>query len=382
MFSKSKRAFTLPFFAAVLAWVTPALAETASEWPLNMTVGVTEVSREVHGLHMQIFWWCVAIGVVVFGAMFYSMFAHRKSKGAKASKFHESLGLEIAWTVVPIVILVIMAVPATKTLVKIYDTKDADIDILVTGYQWKWKYEYLDDNGENVSFFSVLSTPREQIEGDAEKNAEYLLEVDEPIYVPVGKKVRFLVTAADVIHSWWVPALAVKRDAIPGYIHEAWTRIDEPGTYRGQCTELCGKDHGFMPIVVEAVDEATYQSWLSEKRELAKAIAEASKQTLTMDELLAKGEQVYIQNCAACHQADGSGVPGAFPAIVKSPIAMGDVSLHIDRVVNGGQGMPPFGEQLTPVDVAAVVTYQRNAFGNNMGDKVQPIDIVNFKQGL
>lgn len=380
MLSKSRRLFALPFTAAVMAGLAPVLA-AAEEWPLNMTEGVTSVSHEVHGLHMQMFYWCVAIGVVVFGVMFYTMFAHRKSKGVTPAKFSHNTTVEYVWTIIPILILVIMAIPATKTLVNIYDTDDADMDILITGYQWKWKYEYLDDSGENVSFFSLLSTPKEEIADEVEQGENYLLEVDEPLYIPVGKKVRFLVTAADVIHSWWVPKLAVKRDAIPGYIHEAWTKVDEPGIYRGQCTELCGKDHGYMPVVVHAVEQAEFDSWMDEKRQVAAAIAEAAKQTLSFDDLIAKGQEVYDKNCAACHQADGQGLAGAFPAIAGSPIATGDVSLHLNRIVNGGVGMPPFGEQLTPVDIAAVTTFQRNSFGNNMGDIVQPIDVVQYKQG-
>ncbi len=380
MLSRFKRLFAVPFGAAVLSGGIPLMA-AAAEWPLNMTEGVTTVSQQVHGLHMQIFWLCVAIGIVVFGAMFYTMVMHRKSKGAKAAHFHDHTGLEILWTAVPFVILIVMAIPATKTLKNIYDTDDADLDILITGYQWKWQYQYLADEGENVSFFSVLSTPRSEIDDEQEQGENYLLEVDEPVYIPVGKKVRFLVTSADVIHSWWVPALAVKRDAIPGYIHEAWTKVDEPGVFRGQCTELCGKDHGYMPVVVHAVEQAEFDAWLGAKREKAEAIAKAAKQTFSFDDLYSKGETVYNTNCAACHQAKGEGVTGLFPAIAGSSIATGDVKAHINRVVNGGAGMPPFGEQLSPVDIAAVVTFQRNAFGNNMGDKVQPIDIVKFKQG-
>lgn len=380
MLSTKRRLFVLLFGAVVLGGVLPLLAH-ADKWPLNMTEGVTAVSHDVHGLHMQIFWWCVGIGVVVFGVMFYTMIMHRKSAGAQAAHFHDNTVLEFIWTGIPFVILIIMAIPATKTLKNIYNTDGADLDILIKGYQWKWQYEYLADDGENISFFSVLNTPRAQIENQQQKGEHYLLEVDEPLYIPIGKKIRFLVTAEDVIHSWWVPALAVKRDAIPGYIHEAWTRVEEPGVFRGQCTELCGKDHGFMPIEVHAVPQAEFESWLAEKREKARAIAEAAKQTLSFDELYSKGEQVYTANCVACHQADGKGIAGSFPAIAGSPIATGPLQNHLNRVVNGGVGMPPFGQQLSPVDIAAVVTYQRNAFGNNMGESVQPIDVVNFKQG-
>lgn len=368
--------------ALLFSGVSLALCSTlagAGEWQLNMTEGVTSISKEVFSLHMLIFYICCAIGVLVFGAMFISMYLHRKSRGAKASHFHESISLELVWTIVPALILIGMAFPATTTLKKIYDTEDAEIDILVTGYQWKWKYEYI---GQDVSFFANLSdASKAEVYNGEKKSEHYLLDTDKALIIPTGKKVRFLVTSADVIHSWWVADLAVKRDAIPGYINEAWTKVDEPGVFRGQCAELCGKDHGFMPIVVKAVTPAEYDEWLAKRRAEAAAIAEAAKQTLTFDELYAQGETVYNAQCAACHQADGKGMPGAFPAIAGSPIAMGDVAVHLDRVINGGVGMPPFGEQLTPVESAAVITFQRNAFGNNMGDEVQPIDVVNFKQG-
>ena len=376
MLSSSKRSLALLFTACLLV-LSPSLG-FAGDLQFNMTEGVTEVSAEVYGLHMLIFGICCAIGVVVFGLMFYSMYAHRKSKGVVPAQFHHSTKLELVWTVIPMLILIGMAFPATTALMKIYDDSESEVEILVTGYQWKWKYEYL---GEDVSFFSVLSTPKEQIQNEAEKGQHYLLEVDEPLLIPINKKIRFLVTAADVIHSWWVPDLAVKRDAIPGYTNAAWTLVKEEGVYRGQCAELCGKDHGFMPIEVHAVSQETYDVWLAEKKAKAAAIAEAAKKTLTMDELLATGEQVYNDNCAACHQVDGSGMPPAFPAITGSKIAMGPVAGHLDRVLNGGQGMPPFGEQLTPVESAAVVTFQRNAFNNNMGDIVQPIDVVKYQQG-
>jgi cytochrome c oxidase subunit 2 len=366
-------------FTCLLA-ANSALAEEAERWKFNMTPGVTPVSQDVYGLHMQMFWWCVGIGVVVFGVMFVSMFLHRKSRGVKPANFHESTWLELLWTAIPFVILILMGIPASKSLINLYDTEKSDIDVLITGYQWRWKYEIL---GEDVSFFSNLATPRDQIEGHAEKSANYLLEVDEPLVLPVGKKIRFLVTANDVIHNWWVPAFAVKRDAIPGFINDSWTIIDEPGTYRGQCAELCGKDHGFMPIVVEAKTQADYRAWLDEKKATAAALAELTEKTFTFDELYTKGEEIYNRSCASCHQAEGQGLPGVFPALKGSPVAVGPIDHHIDVVVNGvaGTAMQAFGEQLSEVDIAAVVTYERSAWGNNMGDLAQPLDIYNHKQG-
>lgn len=368
--------------ACILAAVsTQSVAEEEVErWGLNMTEGVTAVSRDIFGLHMNILWWCVGIGVVVFGVMFYTMLAHRKSKGAKAENFHESTTLEIIWTVIPFVILIIMAIPATTTLKQIYDTEEADMDIVITGYQWKWKYEYL---GQDVSFFSLLSTPVEEIKNEKTKNPNYLLEVDEPLVIPINKKVRFLITANDVIHSWWVPDLAVKKDAIPGFMNASWTRVEEPGVYRGQCAELCGKDHGFMPIVVKAVPQDEYDQWIAERREAAAKMKEMANQTFSFDELYTKGEQVYNTVCAACHQANGEGIPPTFPAIKGSAIATGALAGHMDMVINGSRtnpAMAAFGDQLSEVDLAAVVTFQRNAFGNNMGDSVQPIDVLKAKQ--
>ncbi|WP_250460563.1 cytochrome c oxidase subunit II [Microbulbifer litoralis] len=360
----------------------PSLAQEerdAERWGVNMTQGVTEVSQTTYELHMLIFWICVGIGVVVFGVMFYSMWRHRKSKGYKAAQFHESTAVELVWTIVPTLILIGMAVPATKTLYDIYDTKEADLDIMITGYQWKWKYDYL---GSDVSFFSNLATPRSQIDNQQPKNANYLLEVDEPLVVPVGQKIRFLITANDVIHAWWVPDLAVKKDAIPGFINESWTRIDEPGIYRGQCAELCGKDHGFMPVVVKAVPQQEYDSWLAGRAAEAAKLRELTEKTFTFDELFARGEKVYNRTCAACHQPNGQGVPGTFPAIAGSAVATGPLDGHMNMVVNGSQvnpAMQAFGAQMSEVDLAAVITYQRNAFGNDMGDTVQPVDILNFK---
>ncbi|MBQ0776276.1 MAG: cytochrome c oxidase subunit II [Pseudomonas sp.] len=356
-----------------------ALSGTVSAgWAFNMREGVTDISRSVFDLHMLIFWICVVIGVIVFGIMFWSMFMHRKSRGAVPAKFHENVGVEVLWTIIPLLILVGMAVPATKTLIEIYDAEEADIDILITGYQWRWQYSYLN---EDVAFMSNMVTPREEINNLTPKNENYLLEVDEPLVVPVGKKIRFLVTAADVIHSWWVPALAVKKDAIPGFVNEAWTRIEEPGIFRGQCTELCGRDHGFMPVVVEAKSQEDYDIWLAEKKETAAREAELREKDWSLEELMERGEQVYSRSCSACHQPGGEGLPPMFPALKGSEIALNDVAAHIDIVVNGksGTSMAAFGPQLSETDIAAVITYERNAWGNDTGDIVAPLDILNFK---
>ena len=348
---------------------------------MDMSPGVTEVGKEIFELHRLILGICVIIGVLVFGVMFWSIIYHRKSRGVEPATFHESTSIEIAWTVVPFLILIGMAVPATSTLLEIYDYEDAELDILVTGYQWKWRYEYLDENGENVSFFSNLRTPQSEIYNTEAKGEHYLLEVDEPMVIPQDTKVRLLITANDVIHSWWVPELAVKRDAIPGFINEAWTRTSEPGIYRGQCAELCGKDHGFMPIVVNVVSRGEYDEWLGAKQAEAAEIKSLMAQTFTMDELMERGKAVYDRACLACHGANGEG--GLGNAIAKSVVATGDLGNHLEIGINGvpGTAMQAFGGQMNDVDMAAVITYQRNAFGNNMGDMVQPIDVFNHKKG-
>ena len=355
-------------------------AQASAEWGVNMRRGVTEVSQSVFDLHMTIFWICVVIGIVVFGVMFWSMLMHRKSEDSKPATFHEHLGVEILWTVIPLAILIVMAIPATKTLIDIYDADEADIDILVTGYQWRWQYQYV---GEGVSFFSSMSTPRDEIGNVSDKNPNYLLEVDNPLVIPVGKKVRFLVTAADVIHSWWVPDFAVKKDAIPGFINEAWTRVEEPGIYRGQCTELCGKDHGFMPVVVEVLPQDEYDAWMAEQKEAAAKEAELREKDWTLEELVERGEKVYASACASCHQPTGEGLPPMFPALKGSAIVTEDMAQHLNIVLNGvpGTAMAAFGKQLSEVDVAAVITFERNAWGNDTGEMLAPVDVLNAKEG-
>jgi cytochrome c oxidase subunit 2 len=356
-----------------------------ADWQLNMPQGVTDISAEVYGLHMLTFWICVVIGVIVFGVMIYSMIKHRKSKGAVADNFHESTKVELIWTIVPLIIVIAIGVRAFFTLEKMYDFDDSAMTVEIVGYQWKWRYTYLsDDPNEQVSFFSNLSTPQEQIKNRTEKNENYLLEVDEPLVLPVGSKVRFVLSAADVIHSWWVPQLGVKKDAIPGIVNEAWTIINEPGTYRGQCTELCGKDHGFMPIVVEALPQAEFDEWLASKKEEARKLAELTQKDWSFEELMEVGEAAYNKNCAACHQQNGEGLPPTFPGLKGSEIALGDVAAHIDIVLNGSQknpAMAAYGPQLSEVDLAAIITYERNAWGNDVGDMVTPIDILNYKTG-
>ncbi|MEL0167233.1 MAG: cytochrome c oxidase subunit II [Pseudomonadaceae bacterium] len=350
-----------------------------AEWGVNMRRGVTEVSQSVFDLHMTIFWICVVIGIVVFGVMFWSMLMHRKSNDSKPATFHEHVGVEILWTVIPLVILIVMAIPATKNLIDIYDADEADVDILVTGYQWRWQYQYV---GEGVSFFSTLTTPRDEINNVSAKNPDYLLEVDNPLVIPVGKKVRFLVTASDVIHSWWVPDFAVKKDAIPGFINEAWTRVQEPGIYRGQCTELCGKDHGFMPVVVQVLPQDEYDAWLAEQKAAAAKEAELREKNWTLDELVERGEKVYATACASCHQPNGEGLPPMFPALKGSPIVTQDMAAHLDIVLHGkpGTAMAAFGKQLSEVDIAAVITFERNAWGNATGEMLAPVDVLNAKE--
>jgi len=369
-----------PLVCAVAAAAMLVMGGAAqAAWELNMPRGVTAYSSQVFDLHMLILGICVVIGIVVFGAMFYSIYHHRKSRGAVPAQFHESTTVEVVWTVIPMLILIGMAIPATKAMIAMEDTNDSDMTIVVTGIQWKWKYEYLD---EGISFYSTLSTPREQIAGIEPKGEDYLLEVDNPVVIPVGKKVRFLTTAVDVIHAWWVPDLGWKRDAVPGFVNESWAQVEKPGVYRGQCAELCGKDHGFMPIVVIAKPENEYLAWKEEQLAGAATALAAVAREWTYDELVAHGEEVYGKNCAACHQANGEGMGDMFPALAGSELATkGPVEEHVATLLNGrpGTAMQAFGEQLNDADIAAVVTFTRNAWGNDTGDAVQPSQIQTMR---
>ncbi|PTR14989.1 cytochrome c oxidase subunit 2 [Nitrosospira sp. Nsp2] len=357
------------------------MAATPDPYQLNLPEPQSVIAQQIYDQHTMLLWICLVIFVGVFGVMFYSVLKHRKSLGYPAANFHHSTTVEIIWTIIPIFILVGMAYPATKTIIAMKDTSSPDITIKATGYQWKWGYDYLTGEGEGISFLSSLATPKAQIENAAPKGENYLLEVDNRVVVPVGKKVRVLLTANDVIHAWWVPALGVKQDAIPGFIRDVWFTADRPGTYRGQCAELCGKEHGFMPIIVEAVEPAKYAQWVSEqKTKLAAATVDVNKE-FTMDELKAEGEKAYAANCVACHQANGKGIPGTFAALDGSKIATGPKAEHINIVMNGkaGTAMAAF-KHLSDVQIAAVVTYERNAWGNTAGDLVQPSEINQLRK--
>jgi cytochrome c oxidase subunit 2 len=367
--------------SAALAGVLSILfiSTAQAEFQLNMTRGVTPISRDLYDLHMLVLWICVVIGVAVFGVMAWSIIFHRKSRGAVAAHFHESTQVEIFWTIGPLLILIAVAIPATATLLDLEDARtDADINLEVTGIQWKWKYNYID---EDVQFISSLAQSSRDVIKDPTGNENYLLEVDNPVVLPINKKVRFLFHSADVIHAWWVPEFAVKQDVIPGFINDSWAIIEQPGTYRGQCAELCGKDHGFMPIVVEAVTQSEYEQWLAGKRAEAAAIAAQAGQQWSMQDLMTQGEAVYKTNCAVCHGATGAGIPGAFPALTNSPITTGDAAEHMNLVMNGrsGTAMAAYKGQLNDVDLAAVITFERNSLGNSVGDMIQPSDIKNAR---
>ena len=339
------------FHKIILALLLMPFAAIA-DWGLNMRQGVTPISQEIYSMHMLTLWVVTIIGILVFSVMFWSIFHHRKSKGVKPAKFSHSTTVEIIWTIIPLIIITSLAIPATKLLIKMDDTSEAQVTVKATGSQWKWKYDYLD---EDLTIYSVLdenSTEVSQLNSgkDPMQSENYLLDVDEPIVLPINTKIRILTTAADVIHAWWVPDLGWKRDAIPGFINDNWAVIEKPGVYRGQCAEICGKGHGYMPIVVKAV---------------------------TMEELMTKGESVYKAQCLACHQANGQGIKGVFPALVKSPVAVdSDKRLrHIHQIIFGKNLMPAYGEQLSDVDIAAVTTYERNAWGNDTGDIVQAKEV-------
>ena len=351
----------------------------ALEW--NLQPAGSKLAADIHDLHEYVMILCTVIFVGVFSFMFYSVYAHRKSKGHKAAQFHENTTIEILWTVIPAIILIGIAWPTTRTVVAQKDTSNPDLTIKVTGYQWKWGYDYVKGEGEGISFISTLATPREQIENKAPKGENYLLEVDNELIVPVGKKIRMLTTAADVIHSWWVPAFGAKQDAVPGFIRDLWFKAEKTGTFRSQCVELCGKEHGFMPIVVTVVSQEEYSKWAGEKLKLIAAAADDPNKTYSMDELKKRGEQVYARNCVACHQATGKGTPPAFPPLDGSKVVLGAKDAQIATVLNGvvkngaPTAMVAFGKQLNDTEIAAVITFTRNNWGNKTGEAIQPAEV-------
>lgn len=377
--------------AALSGWAS--IAAAVGDMPggprvnqLNLGEGVTAISRGQYWLHDVLLWVCAVIFVGVFSVMFYSIWAHRKSRGHQAAEFHESTTVEIAWTVVPFLIVVALGAIATGEVVAQKDTSNSDITVKAVGYQWKWGYEYVKGEGEGISFLSTLATPRDQIEdrrfpGARDRRAQnttYLMEVDNPLVVPVGKKVRVITTANDVIHAWMVPALGVKQDAIPGFVRDAWFKAEKVGTYRGQCAELCGKEHAFMPIVVEVKSEADYAKWVQEKKAAMAAAMDDPNREWDVAELTARGEKVYASNCVACHQATGKGVPGAFPALEGSKVVLGPQGPQIDIMLKGkpNTAMASF-KQLSDVELAAVMTYTRGAWGNKAEDGVvQPREVL------
>jgi cytochrome c oxidase subunit 2 len=373
--------------ASIPALAAPESTGRPLEHQLNLQLPVTGIGAEIYSLHTWMMLVCVVIFVAVFGVMFYSVFKHRKSLGHKAATFHESTAVEIAWTVVPFLIVIGMALPATRTVVAMKDTSNPDLTIKVTGMQWKWGYDYLKGEGEGISFLSNLSTPRSQVgaPGVAPTEARgenYLLEVDNEMVVPVNKKIRLVLTANDVIHSWTIPAFAVKQDAIPGFVRDAWFKADQPGVYRGSCVELCGKDHAFMPIVVRVLSAEDYSAWAATKQKEMAALAEDPNKVWTIDELKTKGEKVFAANCVACHQASGKGVPGAFASLDGSPVVTGPKAEQIHVLLNGKQSgkfpsAMPAWKQLSDTEIASVITYTRNSWSNKAAENiVQPAEVL------
>jgi cytochrome c oxidase subunit 2 len=347
---------------------------------INFQPPVTKIAAELYSLHMSMLVLCTVIFVGVFGVMFYSVFMHRKSKGYKAANFHESTTVEIIWTVVPFIIVVLMALPATKTVVAMKDTSNADLTVKVTGYQWKWGYDYVKGPGEGISFLSTLSTPRAEVDGREPISDTYLQEVDNPLVVPVNKKIRIITTANDVVHSWYVPAFGVKQDAIPGFVRDTWFKADKVGTFRGFCTELCGKEHAFMPVVVTVLSDDDYAKWVDAEKKKMAAGADDPNRTYTLAELTERGAKVYAANCAVCHQPTGKGA-GQFPALDGSKIVNGPIAQHVSIVLKGKGAMPSWAPTLNDVEIASVITFERNSWGNHTGDVLQPKQVADARNG-
>ena len=379
-------------FLGLLLAVVPSLARADYSW--NFPRPVTPIARDTLEIHNHFMIVITVLFLVVFGIMVYSMLKHRKSVGHQPARFTGPTGtVQWLWALLAFAILlfidyVLMGIPAYHAVLDMEDTRTkADMVLKVTGMQWKWQYEYPESG---IKYLSTTSTPRDQITNKEAKGEHYLLEVDNPVVLPVGKKVRVLLTSTDVIHTWWVPQFGVKRDAIPGFLRETWLKIEEPGIYRGQCAELCGKDHGFMPVVVHAVPENEYLAWVDQKKTQIAAAAAGSDKTWSKDELLAAGKDIYEKQCAACHQPEGQGLAPMFPALAGSKIVTGPLlsaegkllkDSHVDRVLNGKEGtaMQAFKNTLSDAEIAAVITFERNSFGNKKGDLIQPAQIKSLR---
>src|SRR5580698_8762433 len=380
-----KRALSGVLAASGLLFAGAALAVNDSPGgpavnELNFQPPATKIAEQLYGLHTFMLIICTLIFIGVFGVMFYSVIMHRKSKGHKAANFHESTTVEIIWTIVPFIIVILMALPATKAVVAMKDTTNADLTIKVTGYQWKWCYDYVKGPGEGISFLSTLSTPRAETDGKQPITDTYLQEVDNPLVVPVDKKIRIITTANDVVHSWYVPAFGVKQDAIPGFVRDTWFKAEKIGTYRGFCTELCGKEHAFMPVVVEVLSAEDYAKWVDEQKKKMAAGQDDPNKTYTMAELMERGVKVYASNCAVCHQPTGKGA-GVFPALDGSKIANGPIAQHVSIVLKGKNAMPSWAPTLSDVEIASVITFERNSWGNHTGDILQPKQVADARNG-
>ena len=345
---------------------------------IDLQPPVTRIASDIQGLHNIMMIICVVIFVAVFGVMFYSILKHRKSVGHKSANFHESVAVEIAWTVVPFLIVIGMGAMATRTVVAMKDTSNADLTIKATGYQWKWGYDYLHGEGEGIAFLSTLD-PAQRAMSDAGKpeGDDYLLHVDNPLVVPVDSKIRIITTANDVIHAWMVPAFGVKQDAIPGFVRDTWFRADKTGDFYGQCAELCGKEHAYMPIHVKVLSHADYSAWVAVKQKEMAALADDPNKVWTLADLVGRGEKVYAANCAACHQASGKGA-GPIKPLDGSPVVLdADKIREITTVLQGvNNGAMPSWKQLSDTELAAVITYTKNNWGNKTGQLVQPAEVV------
>jgi cytochrome c oxidase subunit 2 len=346
---------------------------------LDLHPPVTKIAADIQTLHFWLLVICVVIFVAVFGVMFYSVFKHRKSKGHKAAHFHESVAVEIAWTVVPLLIVIAMGAGATKSVVAMKDTSNADLTIKATGYQWKWGYDYLRGEGEGINFLSTIDVTHRAM-SDSGKPAptdNYLLKVDNPLVVPVDKKIRIVLTANDVIHAFMVPAFGIKQDAMPGFVRDTWFRAEKTGDFYGQCAELCGKEHAYMPIHVKVLSAPDYAAWVDGKKKAAAAAADDPAKVWQLADLVARGEKVYNANCAACHQASGMGA-GPIKALVNSPIVLdADKGKQIAVLLNGqNNGTMPAWKQLSDTELAAVITYTKNSWTNKTGQLVQPAEVV------